>query len=454
MSWPAGEAAVVCILAFVVCFAATRRAVWSGFIAASAVGYLYGITRANIESSLAQFVYDAALAGCFLAATTLRLTAEQKLRLRRLMPWVICLVGWPTLLMLVPAQPFLIQLVGWRGQVLFVPFILIGAMVEGTDLRLVARGLAILNLAVFGCALAEVVIGVPRFYPPNAADAIIYNSTDVFFGGVRHFRIPATFANSAAYASNMVASMPILLGALSVERPRSWSRYFILTASAASAVGVFLAASRSAAAMLMLMMAITAFSSRLVRFPRITWIATVILIAILVAITPRLQRFLTLGDPGMVAERVHGSVNGGLIELAEDYPLGNGLGGGGTSIPYFLRPLLKDQIGLENEYARIIGEQGLPGLALWLAFIGWTLTRPAAPRSDPWYSARWLAWLFCALSFATAPLGTGLLNAIPQTATTLLMMGWIAAPLATRTRRVAAASRGKPAARFAAARPV
>jgi hypothetical protein len=63
------------------------------------------------------------------------------------------------------------------------------------------------------------------------------------------------------------------------------------------------------------------------------------------------------------------------------------------------------------------------------------LTRPSPPRTDPWYSGRWLAWLFCALSFATAPLGTGLLNAIPQTATMLMFAGWIAAPRIEERRR-------------------
>jgi hypothetical protein len=442
----------VCLVTFIACFAAMRRAVWSGVAVATAVGYVYGIVRANIDHPIAQFVYDAALAGGFLAAIARPLSPRQKFRLRRLFPWVICLAGWPTLLLLVPAQNPLIQLVGWRGAVLFVPFILLGAMVEEADVRLIARSLAIINLAVFLCALAEVVMGVPRFYPPNALDAIIYNSTDVYVGGVRHYRIPATFANSASYASNMVASMPLLLGALSVEPARSWGRRLMLAASAASAVGVFLAASRSAAAMLILMVVIVSFSGRLVRFPRMAWIATVALIAVIVVMTPRLQRFLTLGESGLVAERVHGSVNESLLALVEHYPLGNGLGGGGTSIPYFLRPLLKNPIGLENEYARIVAEQGLPGLVLWLAFIGWILTRPAPLRADPWYSGRWLAWLFCALSFATAPLGTGLLDAIPQTATMLMLAGWIAAPQTDARRRVRTVGLGTQAAVGFAAR--
>ena len=104
------------------------------------VGYLYGIIRANVDSPVAQFVYDAALAGLFLAALTIHLRAAQRFRLRRLMPWVLCLIGWPTMLLLVPSQNPLIQLVGYRGNVLFVPFILFGTMLEAADMRALARG--------------------------------------------------------------------------------------------------------------------------------------------------------------------------------------------------------------------------------------------------------------------------------------------------------------------------
>ena len=93
-------------------------------------------------------------------------------------------------------------------------------MLEAADMRALARWIAVMNIAVFVVALAETLIGVPSFYPYNAVDDIIYKSTDVYFGGMGHFRIPGTFTNSAAYASNMVASMPLLLGALSFERGR------------------------------------------------------------------------------------------------------------------------------------------------------------------------------------------------------------------------------------------
>lgn len=429
--------------AFLVCFAATRRALWAGIAASMAVGYLYGIVRANIPSPVAQFVYDAALAGLFLAALTLHPRASQRLRVRRLMPWTICLIGWPTLLLLVPSQHPLIQLVGYRGNVLFVPFILFGAMVEAADMRALARCIAVMNLVVFALALAEVVIGVPHFYPNNAVDAIIYKSTDVYFGGVGHFRIPGSFTHAAAYASNMVGSMPLLLGALSFEPRRGWARYLMYGAIAVSALAVFLTASRSGAVILIVMVLAVTFSGRIRNVSRLGWIVVVLGIAGVVAVTPRLQRFFTLSQTDVITERVHISVNDSFLKLAVEYPLGNGLGGGGTSIPYFLQPLLKDPVLIENEYARILAEQGIPGLLLWFGFIAWVFTRPAPRRHDPWYVGRWLARLFCAISFAAAPLGTGLLNAIPQTATLLMLTGWIAAPQVRVVRRPAVpASRG------------
>ena len=57
------------------------------------------------------------------------------------------------------------------------------------------------------------------------------------------------------------------------------------------------------------------------------------------------------------------------------YPLGNGLGGGGTSVPYFLQDRIRNVVVMENEYARILLELGIPGLCMWGVFIGWIFTR-------------------------------------------------------------------------------
>ncbi len=303
---------------------------------------------------------------------------------------------------------------------------------------MITRSLAILNMVALGFALAETLVGVASFYPNNPLDAIIYKSSDVYFSGTSHLRIPATFTHSAAYATSMVSSIPLLLGGLSLEAPRGWPRLLLLSAIGASAVGVFLAASRSEAVVLFAMVLVVTFSRPRARFPWVGWFAVLLAVAWLVAVTPRMQRFFTLGNQGIITNRLHDSVNQSFIALVMEYPFGNGLGGGGTSIPYFLQPLLRDPVGLENEYARIVAEQGIPGLALWLGFIAWLFTRGAPEQTDQWCAGKRLARLFCAISFLTAPLGTGLLNAIPQSAMVMMFAGWIAVPPLKRTERTAA----------------
>ena len=76
----------------------------------------------------------------------------------------------------------------------------------------------------------------------------------------------------------------------------------------------------------------------------------------------RLQRFRPLQDPGFIAQRIVGSVNRSFIELVRRFPLGNGLGGGGTSVPSFLQDRIRNPVMMENEYRGILLELGLPGL--------------------------------------------------------------------------------------------
>jgi len=155
----------------------------------------------------------------------------------------------------------------------------------------------------------------------------------------------------------------------------------------------------------------------------------VLLISIMgwVAVTnERFQRFKSLGDTEAVADRIAGSVNRGFWEILVEYPMGNGLGGGGTSIPYFLYGQVRNPIGMENEYARILCEQGIIGLLLWVAFALWFLSRAkVAFRAGPWSNSRRMAWSLAAFSLCTAWIGLGLLTSIPHSATLLLGMGWV-----------------------------
>src|SRR5439155_12535109 len=86
---------------------------------------------------------------------------------------------------------------------------------------------------------------------------------------------------------------------------------------------------------------------------------------------------------------------------------------------------LRDPVFIENEYGRILLEQGVLGLILWLAFIAWVLVAAWPARATQQYLGRLLLWCAVAFSFAGAPLGTGLFTAIPMTAILMLAGGWL-----------------------------
>ena len=436
-------AVLICLMAFVGCYVAGRRALWAGFMATMVVGYFYGILRANLDSRIAHFIFDFGAVGFYLALIARRDSQIQRFKMRRIMPWVLALAGWPLLMMLMPIQTPLVQLVGLRGQIFFVPFLLVGAMIDGREMRKIAVGLAVLSIIELAFALAEIEFGLTRFYPMNAVDQLIYNSMDVTIGSISTYRIPATFVQAAAYGGNMASTIPLLLGAMIQEPPGGRRRRLLLIAIGVSAVGVFLSASRSQATILFLLGIAATFSGRIKNFPWFGWVALFAIVGVLVAVSPRMQRFVTLENTSYVKKRFSNSLNSNFLELAWEYPLGNGLGGGGTSLPYFLLAQLRNPVAIENEYARIMLEQGLPGLVLWLAFIAWVLTRPLPSESDPWHLGKWLARVILAYCFLTAPTGMGLLTSIPGTALVLLFAGWIVTPyavpaVARRVKRPAA----------------
>jgi hypothetical protein len=144
----------------------------------------------------------------------------------------------------------------------------------------------------------------------------------------------------------------------------------------------------------------------------------------LIAGDERFQRFTTLQDTAFLSERWGGSVNEGFFELVGQYPMGNGLAGGGTSVPYFLRANWKTGPLMENEYARLVLEQGLPGLALWILFIAWVLVRSPGRMRDSWALGRRLAWLTFVAAFFSGLLGMGMFTSVPQTVVMLMTMGW------------------------------
>jgi hypothetical protein len=153
------------------------------------------------------------------------------------------------------------------------------------------------------------------------------------------------------------------------------------------------------------------------------------IVAYFVSQDERMQRFTELQDIDMVTNRMSMSMNMGFFEVLLDYPMGNGMGAGGTSLPYFIQQLLPSSVIMENEYARILLEQGLPGLLFFLAFFAWFLTRPIQ-KDDPARMGKTLLWFITAITFSTAFIGIGMMSSIPGTAMMLLGLGYCVTPAA------------------------
>ncbi|HEX8501833.1 MAG TPA: hypothetical protein VF659_14715 [Pyrinomonadaceae bacterium] len=423
---------ILCIAAFAFALVAARRSLVAGLTVVTSVGYFYGILRANLPEVASHFIFDAAVVGLYAAQLFGGRGGVRRRDWQVLCIWVGALVAWPFLLFFVPAQDYTVQFVGLRGNVFLLPFLLLGARLRGEEVRRLALTFAALNLLVFSFASAEYVLGVERFYPRNAVTELIYKSAvDENFENpdrATALRIPATFSSAHAYAGAMVLTFAFLLGAwVQGEQFRRWQRHVLAGAMAASLLGVFMAAARSPVIILALMLVVAASSGALKRHGWAFMLALLVGVGWLVSSEGRLQRFTTLGDVDYVGERVSWSVNGNFLDLAVEYPMGNGLGGGGTSIPYFLEGRVREPLYyMENEYARIALEQGALGLCLWAGFLAWLFTRRTTRRGDEWFLGRRMLWAAAAVFFATGMIGKGLLTSIPGTALLLLSIGWLA----------------------------
>ena len=139
----------------------------------------------------------------------------------------------------------------------------------------------------------------------------------------------------------------------------------------------------------------------------------------------RLQRFATLSDTDYVSSRFEGSVNETFFTLMLEYPMGNGIGGGGTSLPYFLAGQVSKPVAVENEYGRIMLELGVPGLILWVGFSVWVVAsgfRRSIPKED---IGRRLALTATTAYLLMGTTGIGMFTSIPQSALLLLLFGWV-----------------------------
>ncbi len=416
-------ALLLCVLGFVSSLLVGRRSLAAGLGTVLTWGYLYGILRANFLDGFAHFIFDAAVVGFYFSQIGKLLDAASAERVQPLRRWVIVLIGWTGVMFLMPLQHILIQLVGLRGNAFLIPFLLFGGCLQKRDVGGLAVWLAVLNGVALGLGGAEFFLGVPKFYPHNQVTEIIYNSNDV--AGYTALRIPACFANAHTYAGTMVSTLPWLVGGLAQTDLQPWRRSTLLAGAGAAVLGVFMTATRINIVVMFILLLTAAFSGRLRGAYLIGLVLVLAGIGYIVSGEERLQRFLTLKDADMVVGRIEGSVNMSFGELLVTYPIGNGMGAGGTSIPYFLQYLIRNPVGMENEYSRILLEQGIVGLVLWVAFMLWVLSRRGPPLADRWFLCWRLLWIYALGNFVLSALGTGLMTAIPQAAIIFLGVGYL-----------------------------
>jgi hypothetical protein len=387
------------------------------------------------------FLFDASLMGLYAGALFHGLPQLAGGLLR----WFLVLAGWPFVVLALFHQDVLVELVGLRAALLMLPLMLIGARLAPDDVRRLALAVAVLNALAFLVAGAEFYVGVTAIYPENEATAIIYESRDV--AEFTEHRIPATFSSAHAYGGTMVAGLPLLIGAWAARRHRRRIvTALLLLGVFVSVVAVFVAAARSHFLVAAALLFVVTLSGRLRFAAWLGWMVLLVAVVWIVASEERLQRFLTLQDPEFLAQRLGMSVNASFVDLLFEYPFGDGLGSGGTNIPAFLLDRLPPPVRLESEYSRLLLEQGMVGLGLWVWFLVWVLWRGVRRlRSQPDLT-RLLCCICVAAFFASGLIGIGLFVSIPASAFLFIEIGILLSdPGRPQDRRRDVHSVGQPA---------
>jgi hypothetical protein len=415
------------LVAFAGALLATFWSLGWGFLAILAVGYFNGVIRANFLGVYTTFMFDAAVLGLYLGFLFGRSRRVAGARLGAAGPFVVFLIAWPALLSLVPVNNFLVQLVALRATVWFLPVLLIATRLNAADLTVLTRGLAVLNLVALAVGVYIYQNGVGTLYPKNPVTWIIYMSGDV--AGSKYFRVPSTFLSAHGYGGTMLLTLPFLLDRLAGIGVRPVDRGLAAAGVVAAAGGLLMCAARLPLVLLAMSFAVTWV---LTRFSLTLGLVAAVLVGggLKVASTnERFQRAATLADTESVSSRLAGSASASFLDLLMDYPGGAGMGSSvGTSIPYFLADVAPQQIGLENEYCRILVDQGWIGLGAWLAFVGWLCARPPQARPPaPWRLGVVFMYSLTLVTWMTAFVGTGTLSAVPGSVLLLTQMGVLVA---------------------------
>jgi len=392
-----------------------------GLGVAVGVGYVNGVIRANYLGVWTTFMFDAAILGLY-AGFLARPDGAGVWR-SPLGKWVTVLMLWPAALMLLPVNDYLVQLVALRATIWYLPVALIATKLSAADVTAFTRLLAGWNLLSLAGGLYTFAYGIETLYPENAVTELMYRSKDVAGG---NYRVPSTFLNAHQYGGTMGMSLAFLLGRLLQSRVGGWERTWLALGVVAAAGGVLLCAARLpvviAAFTLVAGWVLSGFSPRLGLVVGCLAAAT----AYFAASDERLQRFQSLDDAEALAGRLHGSANAEFLDLFARYPLGAGMGSAvGTSVPFFLADRAPEPIGLENEYSRLLVDQGWIGLGLWLGFLIWLYGQ--LPRvGSGWRLGVLIMYACSGVTWATAFLGTGTLSSVPGSVVVLIQMGIVA----------------------------
>jgi hypothetical protein len=427
---------VLCFVAFCGAVALSRRSLGAGTGFVLLVGCIYGWLRCWFYNPATHFVFDASLLGLY-AVAFIRRHGPVSDSSRALQNWALVLAAIPLLVLfaspLIEGQPFVIQLVGLRSVFLFVPVILIATWLTDTDVEVVSDWALLCVVVATVFAVGELILGVDKFFPINAASRNIFSAADA--GPTFETRLPASFGSSHLYGGTMVAFIPLLV--LRLERAR---RFQTLTrvGLVAAACGAFLCSARIPVLTLAFLVVVWSAATRNKRSVIVSVVLGAIAVSVLVVSSARFRRYETLRDSEVLETRLGLSANRGLVDVVLENPIGRGLASAvGTSIPYFLADDAKPQEGLESEFSRLALELGFGGLIAWLLFVLWCLAWDIRQLKRFGGAVDALMWSVCVAAWLTGVIGAGVLNAIPGTFLLVMQMTLVA------SQRVRPAARGE-----------
>ncbi len=399
-----------------------------------AVGYFNGLIKANINNVFGAFVFDAAVAGLYLAAISRRSSLWGPFWRTPLGRWMVVILLCPTMMAAIPVNHPLIQLVALRAAIWLPLMLAIGYQLSSEDVARVGRWIAVLNLVALGFGIYLFFFGLPSLYPLNEATQFAYWSKDVAGG---EWRIPSTFLIAHSYGGTMVMSLPFLAGlGFGPGRPRDRIAAIIGTASALG--GLLLCGARLPIVHLIIGLAISLLLLRANLGLIVAVLVAMGLSAFTASQNERFQRIATISDPGLIEGRVRGSVNMNFVDLVARYPLGAGMGSAwGTNTPSFLARYAPRPVGMENEFARILVDTGIMGLAIWIAFLLWYSAQvPSGRKNQRPPPAILLGYGITLSVWITSWIGGGTMAAVPAAGMMFLLQGMVVGTSA-RSLRVA-----------------